>query len=255
MSSEGAVEAHAFYCFEVINATLTGEEELEPAFDSTQEFPLFVTWNLVSRSTGSPRLRGCIGNFEAAPIKDGLRDYAGISAFKDHRFAPISTKELPRLECGVSLLTDFELCDNYLDWAVGTHGIYIQFANPALAPPGVITTPPSSSSTSTNTSTSSLASPPPRPSFRSISQLPPFKPTGLRPNPRRLPSVLTATYLPDVPGAQGWDRLQAVDSAIHKAGWTGSITEELRNSLRVTRYQSRRVERSYAEWRAWREAR
>lgn len=161
------------------------------------------------------------------------------------------------LSRSVSLLTDFELANSYLDWTVDTHGIYIQLPNPALTPPGLIVSPASSSSTSANTSTSSLASPspPPRPSFRSISQLPPFKPAGQLANPRRLQSVLTATYLPDVPGAQGWDRVEAVDSAIRKAGWTGSITENVRNSLRVTRYQSRKVECSWADWQAWRKAR
>lgn len=30
----------------------------------------------------------------------------------------------------VSLLTDFEECEDYLDWEIGTHGIYIYLSNP-----------------------------------------------------------------------------------------------------------------------------
>ncbi|KAM0750433.1 hypothetical protein T439DRAFT_314822 [Meredithblackwellia eburnea MCA 4105] len=262
----GAVVEHAFYCFEIINAKLNGGKAIVPEFDQSQEFPLFVTWNIASRATGSTRLRGCIGNFEASPIEEGLRDYAAISAFKDHRFDPISSKELTRLECGVSLLTDFELCDDYLDWEVGTHGIYIQLPNPALAAPAPISSTPGSEVTSANTSSASLPSAsggpgagqekPKKASYRSISQLPAFRPAQqVISNPKRLSSVLTATYLPDVAPSQNWSKVEAVDSAMRKAGYQGRITEELRKSLRVTRYQSRKVNATHNEWSQWRQGR
>lgn len=37
-----------------------------------------MTWNILSSSNGSYRLRGCIGNFAAAPIGESLKDYAAI---------------------------------------------------------------------------------------------------------------------------------------------------------------------------------
>lgn len=44
--------------------------------------PLFVTWNTVSsRSSGGTRLRGCIGNFEAMDLEEGLKEYALIRYF------------------------------------------------------------------------------------------------------------------------------------------------------------------------------
>ncbi|KAK9449936.1 AMMECR1 domain-containing protein [Limtongia smithiae] len=89
-------------------------------------FPLFVTWNTVTKS-GQTRLRGCIGTFEAQPLEKGLRTYAAVAAFEDTRFSPISLKELPTLECGVSLLTDFEDATGPLDWEWGVHGIRISF--------------------------------------------------------------------------------------------------------------------------------
>lgn len=50
-----------------------------------------------------------------------------FSAFNDSRFAPITLNEVPSLQCGVSLLIDFEKARNYLDWDVGIHGIRIEF--------------------------------------------------------------------------------------------------------------------------------
>ncbi|KAI8845120.1 ammecr1 protein [Chytriomyces cf. hyalinus JEL632] len=84
-------------------------------------FPLFVTWKK------NESLRGCIGSFSALPLSTGLRKYAEIAAFNDTRFNPISAKELPLLSCGVSLLVDFEAANDYVDWTVGVHGIWIEF--------------------------------------------------------------------------------------------------------------------------------
>ena len=65
--------------------------------------PLFVTWN-TRRSSGasgwSTRLRGCIGTFDAQPLRAGLEEYALLSAFRDHRFRRVELRELPSLECG-----------------------------------------------------------------------------------------------------------------------------------------------------------
>ena len=38
---------------------------------------------------------------------------------KDSRFQPITNEEVAKLECGVSLLTNFEKGHHYLDWEVG----------------------------------------------------------------------------------------------------------------------------------------
>lgn len=121
---------HLRYCFDVLDAKLNGKDGPVGQIPHADEsFPLFVTWNTVS-STGSSRLRGCIGTFEAQPLQQGLEEYALISALKDRRFSPISIAELPKLECCVSLLTAFEECKDYLDWELGVHGIYIDFDPP-----------------------------------------------------------------------------------------------------------------------------
>ncbi|KAI1152474.1 AMMECR1 domain-containing protein [Nemania diffusa] len=91
------------------------------------ESPLFVTWNTVSPGSGHTSLRGCIGTFEAQELDEGLSSYAITSAIHDMRFDPISERELPSLEVAVTLLTDFEDCDDALDWELGTHGIRISF--------------------------------------------------------------------------------------------------------------------------------
>ncbi|KAG8715776.1 hypothetical protein FRC11_000071 [Ceratobasidium sp. 423] len=191
-----------------------------------QPSPLFVTWNTVSsRLLGGVRLRGCIGNFEAMSLDDGIKEYALISAFRDHRFRPIEEKELRKLECVVSLLTNFEDAESYLDWEVGTHGIYITLQLPIV---------PASS-----TDTPSAPSP-----ISSSTSLP------------RLPSRqrrLTATYLPDVIPAQGWTKQEAVDSALRKAGFDGRITEDVRRAVKLRRYQSSICSARWEEYWAWRQ--
>lgn len=49
---------------------------------------LFVTWNTVGRR-GDYRLRGCIGNFQPMPIREGIAEYALISALEDSRFSEL----------------------------------------------------------------------------------------------------------------------------------------------------------------------
>ncbi|CAE6437267.1 unnamed protein product [Rhizoctonia solani] len=187
--------------------------------------PLFVTWNTVSsRLTGGVRLRGCIGNFEAMSLDEGIKEYALISAFRDHRFRPIEEKELRKLECTVSLLTEFEDARSYLDWDVGTHGIYITLHLPII--PASTDTPSAPSPISSSTSL--------------------HRSSGRQ---RRL----TATYLPDVIPAQGWTKQEAVDSALRKAGFDGRITEEVRRAVKLRRYQSSICSVRWEEYWAWRQ--
>lgn len=59
---------------------------------------------------------------------------------------------------------------------------------------------------------------------------------------------LTATFLPDVAPAQGWDKRATIDHALRKAGWRGDITEALRSELAVERYQSHTATVTWAEY-------
>jgi len=239
---EAAVAEHCFFCFDVLDAKLRSKSL--PTLDTPdcdEEFPLFVTWNTMSsKPGGTSRLRGCIGNFEPMALGDGLRDYAIISALKDRRFSPIQLKELPKLECGVSLLTDFEVCSDPFDWDIGTHGIYIHFTNPAHNPPPV----------DSGDSTPSSSTPPSRQDSeepKRATRLPklPFASPADR---HKGPHTMSATYLPDVAHSQGWTQTETLDSAIRKAGYSGRITPALRNTLRVTRYQSSHYTVTYEEW-------
>ncbi|OKL60588.1 hypothetical protein UA08_04352 [Talaromyces atroroseus] len=93
---------------------------------SEESYPLFVTWNLISRH-GHKSLRGCIGTFEAQKLSYGLKKYALISAFDDTRFSPIPPSQLPSLSCALTLLGNFEPCADAMDWELGTHGLRISF--------------------------------------------------------------------------------------------------------------------------------
>ncbi|CAI0625400.1 unnamed protein product, partial [Linum tenue] len=116
------------------------------------------------------------------------------SALRDRRFPPIQAKELPSLECTVSILTNYETANNYLDWEVGVHGMIIEFTDP-------------------NNQT------------------------------RR-----SATYLPEVAAHEGWAKLEAIESLMRKAGYNGIITESLRKSIKLTRYQSTLFTMTYSDY-------
>lgn len=118
----------AVYCFDTLVAHYNSDQPPPPAFEDGQH-PLFVTWKKAVNG-GDSRLRGCIGTLEPRDIISGFRDYALTSALRDRRFSPIQAKELPQLECTVSVLTDYETAIDYLDWEVGKHGIIIEFTDP-----------------------------------------------------------------------------------------------------------------------------
>ncbi|KAJ2492587.1 AMME syndrome candidate protein 1 protein [Coemansia sp. RSA 2050] len=123
----------------------------------------------------------------------GLREYAITSAFHDMRFRPIVQSELPSLSCSVSLLTDFEVAEDYLDWEVGKHGVWIEFRNER----------------------------------------------GRRE---------TATFLPEIAKEQGWNKVETIDNLLRKGGYELTITPELRRSVTLTRYQSKKAHLSYDEY-------
>ncbi|KAF5393949.1 hypothetical protein D9757_000314 [Collybiopsis confluens] len=213
---------HCFHAFDVLYCALTPSANPVPPKFADEKCPLFVTWNTrPSRPGRSSRLRGCIGTFEPHPLHEGLAEYALISAFRDHRFRKITKSELPTLECAISLLTDFEDADSYLDWTLGVHGINISFPHPSTL----------------NTASSGAPSP-----LSSSSYLPRItsKPT------------FNATYLPEVMPEQGWDKIEAIDSAIQKAGWNGTITEDIRRSIKLRRYQSKKYLVDWEEYVSWR---
>jgi hypothetical protein len=93
-----------------------------PTLLQPHRFPLFIPGTL-SPLTPPPRHVP----FEPQPLSLGLSSYALTSAFSDHRFNPISLRELPTLEVSVTLLMDFENAKNAMDWQPGVHGIMIFF--------------------------------------------------------------------------------------------------------------------------------
>ncbi|XP_065644175.1 AMMECR1-like protein isoform X2 [Hydra vulgaris] len=59
---------------------------------------------------------------------------------------------------------------------------------------------------------------------------------------------LSATYLPEVAQEQNWNQVQTIDSLVKKAGYWNAITEELRRSIKLTRYRSEKMVVSYEEY-------
>eukprot|EP00357_Protocruzia_adherens_P024549 CAMPEP_0114994048 /NCGR_PEP_ID=MMETSP0216-20121206/12892_1 /TAXON_ID=223996 /ORGANISM="Protocruzia adherens, Strain Boccale" /LENGTH=200 /DNA_ID=CAMNT_0002357805 /DNA_START=46 /DNA_END=648 /DNA_ORIENTATION=+ len=114
------------YCFDVLSHRLEIGHRNLPGYPNNLpnvDCPLFVTWT----KGRNEDLRGCIGTFSPSSLATLLPRYALIAAFEDSRFKPIQKKELPQLNCAVSLLTEFEDINDPMDWQIGTHGITIDF--------------------------------------------------------------------------------------------------------------------------------
>ena len=89
------------------------------------KFPLFVTW------MKNGQLRGCIGTFGEDLLGQTLQNYSLVAALKDSRFQPVTIQEVPKLRCEISLLSNFEVINDPLDFLPdGTHGIEIEFQGP-----------------------------------------------------------------------------------------------------------------------------
>ncbi|GKU91531.1 hypothetical protein SLEP1_g5395 [Rubroshorea leprosula] len=59
---------------------------------------------------------------------------------------------------------------------------------------------------------------------------------------------LRATYLPEVAAHEGWTKVEAIESLMRKAGYDGAITEALRESVNLTRYQSTIFTMPYSDY-------
>lgn len=58
----------------------------------------------------------------------------------------------------------------------------------------------------------------------------------------------SATYLPEVAHEQGWNHNQTLDSLLRKGGYRASITNEMRQSVQVTRYRSEKLTLHYNDY-------
>ncbi len=74
------------------------------------------------------KLRGCIGQIAPSgkPLWQVVRDMAVAACSKDHRFSPVSKKELDNIDYEVSVLSIPEKINNWQDIELGKHGIILQ---------------------------------------------------------------------------------------------------------------------------------
>lgn len=116
-----------YYCFDSLLNHLNPNITVRTPTFPNEPLPLFVTWKKHVDGQNEDRLRGCIGSFEPLRLHSGLKKYAIISACQDRRFNPVELDEVKDLNVSISLLTNFEDAEDYLDWTVGLHGIIINF--------------------------------------------------------------------------------------------------------------------------------
>jgi AMMECR1 domain-containing protein len=60
----------------------------------------------------------------------------------------------------------------------------------------------------------------------------------------------TATFLPEVAPEQGWSKVETIDQLVFKGGFRGVVTDGMRQSIRLTRYQSRKCQVDYDDYLA-----
>ena len=60
--------------------------------------------------------------------------------------------------------------------------------------------------------------------------------------------AFSATYLPEVAPEQGWTHQETVASLIRKAGYRGSVTQDVLDGVQTTRYQSSKCTLSYTDF-------
>jgi len=61
-------------------------------------------------------------------------------------------------------------------------------------------------------------------------------------------STKTATFLPDVAKEQGWTKEETVESLLKKAGVRSQMTQALKDSIKLIRYRSEKVEMDFEEY-------
>jgi len=73
------------------------------------------------------QLRGCIGTFQpTGPLPEVVVEYAGHSAVRDTRFAPVTPTEVDELDIEISVLSPLELAEDPASLEVGKHGVYVK---------------------------------------------------------------------------------------------------------------------------------
>lgn len=87
-----------------------------------QKRGLFVTLH-----DGEGSLRGCIGHIQGyTPLRESVRELALSSAFRDPRFPPVESDELPGLEIEISVLSPLKEVPSPMDFMPGRDGVMIE---------------------------------------------------------------------------------------------------------------------------------
>jgi len=81
--------------------------------------------SFVSLHKGS-ELRGCIGTcFPTSPLYETVTEMTQAAATQDHRFSPITAKEIQDIHIDISVLSPLERAHDPLSLIVGEHGLFV----------------------------------------------------------------------------------------------------------------------------------
>ncbi len=98
-----------------------------PEFDVSDERLLWKEGAFVTLHKNG-ELRGCIGQIVPTekPLWQVVRDMAISACSEDHRFSPVSKKELAEIDYEISVLSAPEKINNWQDIELGKHGVIVR---------------------------------------------------------------------------------------------------------------------------------
>jgi AMMECR1 domain-containing protein len=132
------------------------------------------------------------------------------------------------LECGVSLLVNYEEAKAWDDWVVGTHGILISFEADGTSYRATYLPEVASEQGEASAITTEI--------LQRCGEAARHTPSDRR-------SIAQAAR-----ELAGWDQLTALQSLVRKSGFRGECSKALLASISLTRYQSSKSKLAYSDY-------
>jgi len=114
---------YARFCLEEEMDVITEGFMVSPDFieNYSEKYGVFVS--LYNKN----ELRGCLGQISSyLPLYKTIRQMTKAVATHDHRFKPVTAKEVPKLMIEISILSPLKKIKDVSDIELGRHGIYIE---------------------------------------------------------------------------------------------------------------------------------
>lgn len=115
------------YLLELARLTIANELGAECALPATDDPMMHEKRAVFVTLKKDAKLRGCIGQIIAEqPLAAAVQDAAFSAATRDHRFVPMTNRELDDIQIEISVLSPMEPVEHYDNIEVGKHGVLVR---------------------------------------------------------------------------------------------------------------------------------